>query len=166
MKKTVIVSAVRTPIGSFNGSLSPLSATRLGSIVIAEALIEPGAEEYARQMVVEGCEVVRDGDPRHREIHSRLVRRCHDGTELCGDRLEVDASVAGEGRIRPDGEALVEAMLEAERNRAGVDVPIQIAVAQARGGESRLPAGSGADSLGVGQLALQIVGVVSVQEAG
>jgi len=38
MKKTVIVSAVRTPIGSFNGSLSPLPATRLGSIVIAEAL--------------------------------------------------------------------------------------------------------------------------------
>lgn len=38
MKKTVIVSAVRTPIGSFNGSLSPLPATRLGSIVIAAAL--------------------------------------------------------------------------------------------------------------------------------
>ena len=42
MKKTVIVSAVRTPIGSFNGSLSPLSATRLGSIVIAAALSRIG----------------------------------------------------------------------------------------------------------------------------
>jgi len=38
MREAVIVSAVRTPIGSFNGSLSSLPATRLGSIVIREAL--------------------------------------------------------------------------------------------------------------------------------
>ena len=36
--KVVIVSAVRTPIGSFLGSLSPLSATQLGSIAIKGAL--------------------------------------------------------------------------------------------------------------------------------
>lgn len=36
--ETVIVSAVRTPIGSFNGSLAPLTAPQLGSIVIKEAL--------------------------------------------------------------------------------------------------------------------------------
>ena len=33
-----IVSAVRTPIGSFRGSLSALSASKLGSIVIKEAI--------------------------------------------------------------------------------------------------------------------------------
>lgn len=38
MSRAVIVSAVRTPIGSFNGGLSPLSATALGSIAITEAL--------------------------------------------------------------------------------------------------------------------------------
>jgi acetyl-CoA C-acetyltransferase len=38
MNEPVIVSAVRTPIGSFNGSLRSLSASQLGSIVIAEAL--------------------------------------------------------------------------------------------------------------------------------
>ena len=38
MKKAVIVSAARTPIGSFNGALRFLSATRLGSIAIAAAL--------------------------------------------------------------------------------------------------------------------------------
>ena len=37
-KKAVIVSAVRTPMGSFNGVFSPLAATKLGSISIAEAL--------------------------------------------------------------------------------------------------------------------------------
>ncbi len=38
MREAVIVSAVRTPIGSFSGSLSSLLATKLGSVVIAEAL--------------------------------------------------------------------------------------------------------------------------------
>jgi len=35
---SVIVSAVRTPMGAFNGIFSPVPATKLGSIVIAEAL--------------------------------------------------------------------------------------------------------------------------------
>ncbi|MEX0582195.1 MAG: acetyl-CoA C-acetyltransferase [Sneathiella sp.] len=34
----VITSAVRTPVGSFNGALSPLSAHQLGEIVIKESL--------------------------------------------------------------------------------------------------------------------------------
>jgi len=38
MKEAVIVSAVRTPLGSFNGSLSKIGATDLGAIVIKEAI--------------------------------------------------------------------------------------------------------------------------------
>lgn len=37
-QQAVIVSAVRTPMGSFNGVFSSVPATKLGSIVIAEAL--------------------------------------------------------------------------------------------------------------------------------
>jgi len=37
-RNVVITSAVRTPIGSFNGALAPLKAPQLGSIVIQEAL--------------------------------------------------------------------------------------------------------------------------------
>jgi acetyl-CoA C-acetyltransferase len=37
-REAVIVSAVRTPMGSFNGVFSPVPATKLGSIAIAEAL--------------------------------------------------------------------------------------------------------------------------------
>jgi len=37
-KKVVIVSAVRTPIGSFMGSLSSVSATQLGAAAIKGAL--------------------------------------------------------------------------------------------------------------------------------
>lgn len=42
MKEVVIVSAVRTPIGSFGGSLSEFSATQLGSIAIKGALERAG----------------------------------------------------------------------------------------------------------------------------
>lgn len=38
MKKVVIVSAVRTPIGSFMGSLSSVTATKLGAVAIKGAL--------------------------------------------------------------------------------------------------------------------------------
>lgn len=42
MKRAVIVSAVRTPIGSFGGVLSTLSATELGSIAVKGALEAAG----------------------------------------------------------------------------------------------------------------------------
>ncbi|HKW86518.1 MAG TPA: acetyl-CoA C-acetyltransferase, partial [Nitrospiraceae bacterium] len=37
-RNVVIVSAARTPLGSFNGIFSPIPATKLGSCAIAEAL--------------------------------------------------------------------------------------------------------------------------------
>jgi acetyl-CoA C-acetyltransferase len=37
-RQAVIVSAARTPLGSFNGLFSPVPATKLGSLAIAEAL--------------------------------------------------------------------------------------------------------------------------------
>ncbi len=42
MREAVIVSAVRTPLGSFNGTLSTLGATRLGGLIIEEALRRAG----------------------------------------------------------------------------------------------------------------------------
>ncbi|WP_408010337.1 acetyl-CoA C-acetyltransferase [Pseudalkalibacillus sp. A8] len=41
-KEIVIVSAVRTPIGNFNGSLKDISATKLGALVIKSALEKCG----------------------------------------------------------------------------------------------------------------------------
>jgi acetyl-CoA C-acetyltransferase len=54
MKQAVIVSAVRTPIGSFNGSLSSLPAPALGSIAIAEALRRAGLNGEAVSEVIMG----------------------------------------------------------------------------------------------------------------
>ena len=45
MKEAVIVSAVRTPIGSFNGSLASLGATDLGALVIDAAVKRAGIEK-------------------------------------------------------------------------------------------------------------------------
>ncbi|WP_422361803.1 acetyl-CoA C-acyltransferase [Reichenbachiella sp.] len=44
MQEVYIVSAIRTPIGSFGGSLSGLSATKLGSIAITGALEKAGVK--------------------------------------------------------------------------------------------------------------------------
>ncbi len=45
MNEAVIVSAVRTPLGSFNGSLSPIGATRLGAVAIDAAVRKAGIEK-------------------------------------------------------------------------------------------------------------------------
>ena len=42
MREAVIVSAVRTPIGNFNGSLKDVDAAALGSIVISESIKRAG----------------------------------------------------------------------------------------------------------------------------
>jgi acetyl-CoA C-acetyltransferase len=54
MKEVVIVSAVRTPIGSFGGSLSGLSATQLGGLAINEAVTRAGIKPEDVQEVYMG----------------------------------------------------------------------------------------------------------------
>lgn len=54
MKDVFIVAAVRTPIGSFNGALSTLPATRMGAIVIKAALEKAGVSASAVNEVFMG----------------------------------------------------------------------------------------------------------------
>jgi acetyl-CoA C-acetyltransferase len=54
MEEVVIVSAVRTPIGNFMGGLSSFSATRLGAMVIREAVIRAGIEDALVDEVIMG----------------------------------------------------------------------------------------------------------------
>ncbi len=54
MKEVVIVSAVRTPIGSFGGALSSISATQLGAIAIKEAVKRAGIKPEQVQEVYMG----------------------------------------------------------------------------------------------------------------
>lgn len=55
MKTVYIVSAVRTPMGSFGGSLSSLSATQLGAIAIKGALDKINLEPSQVNEVYMGC---------------------------------------------------------------------------------------------------------------
>ena len=55
MKEVYIISAVRTPIGSFGGSLKSLSATQLGAIAIKGALQKAGVKPEQIQDVLMGC---------------------------------------------------------------------------------------------------------------
>jgi acetyl-CoA C-acetyltransferase len=55
MKEVYIVSAVRTPIGSFGGSLRSLSATQLGAAAIDAAVKKSGVAPGLVQDVLMGC---------------------------------------------------------------------------------------------------------------
>lgn len=54
MKEAVIVSAVRTPLGAFNGSLAPLGATELGGMIIQEAIRRAGIDKSEVNEVLMG----------------------------------------------------------------------------------------------------------------
>ena len=54
-QQAFIVSAVRTPMGSFNGVFSSVSATRLGSIAISEALKRVQVQPEQVDEVYMGC---------------------------------------------------------------------------------------------------------------
>ena len=53
--EVVIVSACRTPIGSFGGALSSFTAPKLGAIVIEEALRRAGVKKEVVNEVIMGC---------------------------------------------------------------------------------------------------------------
>ncbi|MBW2302607.1 MAG: acetyl-CoA C-acetyltransferase [Deltaproteobacteria bacterium] len=55
MRDVVIVSACRTPIGDFAGSLSTVTATELGALVIQEAIRRAGIEKDNVDEVIMGC---------------------------------------------------------------------------------------------------------------
>ncbi len=55
MKEVYVISAVRTPLGSFGGSLKELSATKLGALAIKGALVKAGLQPELVQDVLMGC---------------------------------------------------------------------------------------------------------------
>lgn len=55
MERVAILSAVRTPIGTFGGSLKDTSAQELGSIVIKEAINRAGIDVNDIEEVIMGC---------------------------------------------------------------------------------------------------------------
>jgi len=55
MRDVVIVSAVRTPVGKFQGELSEFNAVELGAMVVREAVVRAGIGEASVDECVMGC---------------------------------------------------------------------------------------------------------------
>lgn len=109
MTKSVVVSAVRTPIGSFGGSLKDVSAVELGSIVIAESIrkarIKPGdVDEVIMGNVIQAGSgmnparqsAIRAGIPQ--EVPAMTINKVC-GSGLKAITLAAQAIAAGEAEI-------------------------------------------------------------------
>ena len=55
MRDVVIVSAVRTPVGKFQGALSEMSAVQLGAVVVREAARRAGIDAASVDECLMGC---------------------------------------------------------------------------------------------------------------
>ncbi|MCU1322442.1 MAG: acetyl-CoA acetyltransferase [Acidobacteriaceae bacterium] len=55
MREVVIVSAVRTAVGKFQGALSEMSAVQLGAVVVREAVLRAGIDAASVDECLMGC---------------------------------------------------------------------------------------------------------------
>ncbi len=90
---TVILSAVRTPIGAFGGSLSSLSAPQLGSIVIKEAVRRSGVKLDSISEVIMGNVLqggVGQAPARQASIYAGMPKAvpCTTINKVCGSGLK------------------------------------------------------------------------------
>ena len=101
MKEIVILSAVRTAVGKFGGSLSGIPAEKLGSIAIAEALKRAGVKPEQVSEVLMGC-VLQAGQgqnpARQASIHAGIPKEVPAMTVnmVCGSGLRAVNLAAAE----------------------------------------------------------------------
>src|SRR2546430_17172436 len=98
----VILSACRTPIGRYLGGLAPLSAPRLGAIVVREAVRRAGIDPAAVAEVIMGNVLlggVGQAPARRAAIHARLPGTIPAMTVNKDVGSGVKAVVCGEERI-------------------------------------------------------------------
>src|SRR6185503_8360060 len=96
LEDVVIVSAVRTPVGKFQGSLSDFSAPQLGAIVVREAVKRAGIDPNSVDECIMG-NVVQAGlgqnPARQAALHGGLGNRVSAMTinKVCGSGLKAVA---------------------------------------------------------------------------
>jgi acetyl-CoA C-acetyltransferase len=109
MKKVVITTAKRTPIGSFNGSLSSLTAAKLGSVAIKGVIEESGIDVKLIDEVIMG-NVLTGGQGQAPARQAALFAGLPEKTEcmainkMCGSGLKAvmlaqQAILAGDAEI-------------------------------------------------------------------
>lgn len=93
MTDIVIVSGARTPMGGFQGSLAPLSATDLGAAAIRAAIARAGVAPDDVQEVIMGCVLpagLKQGPARQASLAAGLpsATGCTTINKLCGSGMK------------------------------------------------------------------------------
>lgn len=114
--EAVIVSAVRTPIGNFNGSLKDVSAPKLGALVIQSALEKAGIQPEQVDEVIMG-NVLQAGagqnPARQAAIHAGIPQEVPSFTinKVCGSGLKT-VHLAAQSIIAGDADIVVAGGME------------------------------------------------------
>ncbi|MFA7361878.1 MAG: thiolase family protein [Candidatus Kapaibacterium sp.] len=120
MKEVVIVSAVRTPIGSFQGALASLTAPQLGAIAIKEAVSRAGIKPENVCEVIMGNVLpagVGQAPARQASIYAGLPKSvpCMTINKVCGSGLKA-VMLAAQAIIAGDAEIVVAGGMESMSN--------------------------------------------------
>ncbi len=124
VREAVIVSGVRTPIGTFGGSLAEVPATKLGEIAIREALQRAGVAPEQADEVIMGCILTAglgQGPARQAAIGAGLPVEVPATTinKLCGSGLKAVALAADAIRLG-DADTIVAGGMESMTRAAYV----------------------------------------------
>ncbi|SDT91245.1 acetyl-CoA C-acetyltransferase [Pseudomonas pohangensis] len=113
MSDIVIVSAVRTPMGGFQGSLAAVPAVDLGAVAIREAVARAGIQPADVQEVIMGCVLpagLKQGPARQASLNAGLpaATGCTTINKLCGSGMKAvmqahDALKAGSNEVMVAG---------------------------------------------------------------
>jgi len=120
MKEAVIISAVRTPIGKFLGSLKSLPATQLGAIAVRTAVARAGLEARQVDEVIMGNVVsagLGQNPARQAALGGGLLPDVAALTinKVCGSGLKA-AGLAAQGIMTGDSEIVVAGGMESMSN--------------------------------------------------
>jgi acetyl-CoA C-acetyltransferase len=120
MREAVIVSAARTPIGKFQGSLAGFSAPKLGAIAVREAIRRAGIDAADVEECIMGCVLqagVGQNPARQAAIHGGMPAESAALTvnQVCGSGLRAVALCAQAIR-NGDAETMVGGGMESMSN--------------------------------------------------
>ena len=120
MKEAVIISAARTPVGKFQGSLAPFAAPQLGAMAVREAIRRAGIEVAQVDVCVMGC-VLQAGlgqaPARQAAIHAGIPATASALTvnQVCGSGLR-SVALAAQAVAAGDSEIVVAGGMESMTN--------------------------------------------------
>jgi len=120
MKDVVIVSAVRTPVGKFQGALAEMTAVQLGALVVGEAVRRAGVEAASVDECLMGCVLpagLGQNPARQAALQSGLPDTVSAMTinMVCGSGLKA-VSLAAQAVMAGDAEIVVAGGMESMSN--------------------------------------------------